>query len=90
MDKREMINFLEDKKTYEKVLDILKSLDTSDNKNFDSEVEDLIAGGSVANTIYHLLNKERSPKPIVNDIDIFSMEVNEDIFFRNHSDEHFY
>ena len=89
MDKKEIINFLEDRKTYEKVLDILKSLDTSENKNFDSEVEDLIAGGWVANTIYHLLNKERSPKPIINDIDVFSMEVNNDIFFRNHTDENF-
>ena len=89
MGKKEIINFLEDRKTYEKVLDILKSLDTSENKNFDSEVEDLIAGGSVANTIYHLLNKERSPKPVINDIDLFSMEVNNDIFFRNHTDEHF-
>lgn len=89
MDKKEIINFIEDKKTYDKVLGILKSLDTSENKNFDSEVEDLIAGGSVANTIYHLLYKERSPKPIINDIDLFSMEVNDDIFFWNHTDEHF-
>ena len=89
MNKREIINFLEDKKTYEKVLDILRPLDNSDNKNFGSEVEDLIAGGSVANTIYHLLYKERSPQPIINDIDVFSMEVNNDIFFRTPTDEHF-
>ena len=89
MNRNETTKFLEDKKTYKKVLGILESVSTSEGFGFESELVDLIAGGSVANTIYHLLNKERSPKPIINDIDVFSMEENNDIFFRNHSEEHF-
>ena len=76
MNRKEVIDFLDNKETYNKVLDIIKDeCRKNDVRLNDYSIESYIAGGAVANTVHNLINKDkptyRNTKPIINDIDLF-------------------
>lgn len=72
MDKKEIINFLKNKKTYKQVLGLIEDLSQKNGVSLkDYPQEYFLAGGAVANTIYYLLNKDKIDGPIINDIDLF-------------------
>ena len=72
MNRKELIKFLNSGETYNKVLDIINRKLQSDGVGVDDyPMHYFIAGGSVANTIYHLLNEGKFKEPIINDIDLF-------------------
>lgn len=72
MNKKEIINFLSKKETYDKVLELVNDVcRLNDTHLSDYPLHYFLAGGSVANTIYYLLNKEKFDKPVINDVDLF-------------------
>ncbi len=72
MNRKELIKFLNSGETYNTVLDIINSKLQSNGVGVDDyPVHYFMAGGSVANTIYHLLNEGKFKEPIINDIDLF-------------------
>jgi hypothetical protein len=76
MNRKEVIEFLDNIETYNKVLNIIKDeCRKNDVRLNDYSIESYIAGGAVANTIHNLINKDkpnyRNTKPIINDIDLF-------------------
>lgn len=72
MNRKELIKFLNSGETYKKVLDIINLKLQSNGVGVDDyPVHYFMAGGSVANTIYHLLNEDKFKEPIINDIDLF-------------------
>jgi len=73
MNRKELIKFLNSEETYNKVLGIINHKLQVDGVGVDDyPMHYFMAGGSVANTIYYLLNKEKFQEPIINDIDLFS------------------
>jgi hypothetical protein len=80
MNRKEIIQFLEKEETYNQVLEIIKNECHNSGTHFDIYPKEyFLAGGSVANTIYYLLNKEKFDKPVINDVDLF---------YFNHKKEH--
>lgn len=72
MNRKEIIKFLNDGGTYNKVLEIINhKLQTNGVGVDDFPVHYFMAGGSIANTIYYLLNEGKFKEPIINDIDLF-------------------
>lgn len=70
MDRKKIIKFLEKEETYNFVLNTIDSECQKNGTHLDAYPQEyFLAGGSVANTIHHLLNK--TEKPIINDIDLF-------------------
>jgi len=82
MKRSEIINFLNSQEIFDKVLGIIshKALDEGSVID-DYPLDYFIAGGSVANTIYHLLNPDKFDKPIINDVDLFSFTINNIFYF---------
>jgi hypothetical protein len=79
MNKQEIIDFLNSDETYNKVLELINNECQLDGTHINAyPPEYFIAGGSVANTIYFLLNKHKFQKPVINDVDFFSFEENVD------------
>jgi hypothetical protein len=66
MDRKEVIQFLESKETYDKVMGLLNNKCGDFN---DYPEEYFMAGGAVANTLHFLLRGGN--QPIINDIDLF-------------------
>lgn len=72
MNRKELIKFLNSGETYSKVLGIINhKLQEKGVGVNDYPVHYFMAGGSVANTIYHILNEGKFKEPIINDIDLF-------------------
>lgn len=72
MEKQQILDFLNSEQTYNEVLSILNQFVIDNNSDLNQFSDDYyIAGGSVANTIYYLLNKHKFEKPVINDIDLF-------------------
>jgi hypothetical protein len=74
MNKDKIVEFLNDKNTYNTIMGILDyKLVLNNNKETltDYPTHSFIAGGAIANTIYYLLNKNKFDSPIINDIDLF-------------------
>jgi hypothetical protein len=72
MDKKSLIQFLEKRETYNKVLEIIENeCQISGTRLDDFPLDYFIAGGAVANTIHYLLHKEEFDKPVINDVDLF-------------------
>jgi hypothetical protein len=88
MGKKEIVNFLNNKKTYKQVLDLIECLCQKDGVSLkDYPQEYFLAGGAVANTIYYLLNKDKIDDPIINDIDLFFFNhVNEQNWSHNNTE----
>ena len=82
MNKQEIIDFLNSEETYNKVFELINDECQSNGTHLNAHpLEHFIAGGSVANTIYFLLNKHKFDKPVINDVDFFCFEEN----LNNHS-----
>lgn len=78
MIKKEILNFLNNKNTYDKVLNIIEGECQSNGTTlYDYDEEVFLSGGAVANTIYYLLNQGRLDKPVINDVDLFYFNKNE-------------
>lgn len=72
MNRKELIKFLNSGETYNKVLEIInRKLRKNGVAVGDYPTHYFMAGGSVANTIYYLLNNEKFEEPVINDIDLF-------------------
>ena len=72
MNRKELIKFLNSEKTFNEVLGIINhKLQKNGVVVGDYPMHYFIAGGSIANTIYYLLNKEKFEEPVINDIDMF-------------------
>lgn len=79
MNRKEVIQFLERKETYNQVIDIIETECRKNGTQLNAYSEDyFMAGGAVANTLHHLVFK--SEKPIINDVDLF--------YFRHQTDPH--
>ena len=76
MNRKEVIDFLNNEETYNKVFNTIKDECHKNDVHLDDYSQDsYIAGGAVANTIHHFLNKNRpsykNTRPVINDIDLF-------------------
>ena len=76
MNRKEVIEFLDNRETYNKVLNIITDECHNNGVHLgDYSEQSYIAGGAVANTIHNLINKDKptynNTKPIINDIDLF-------------------
>jgi len=84
MNRKKIIEFLNSNETYNKVLNIVNhECDIHGDRVGDYPLDCFIAGGSITNTIHHLINKGRptykNKKPVINDIDIFSFNRRTDL-----------
>jgi hypothetical protein len=73
MSREEIIKFLNNEETFNRVLGIINH--ESENRGCgvgDYPMHYFMAGGSIANTIYYLLNKSKFDAPVINDIDLFN------------------
>jgi len=85
MNKEQIIKILESKETFDEILNIINKESEIRGCNInDYPSHYFMAGGSVANTIHYLLNKERIEKPVINDIDLFnfSHNINDFLFYQ--------
>jgi hypothetical protein len=75
MTKTEIIDFLDNKETYNKVLSIIEGECTNNGTThlLDYDIDDFICGGSIANTLYFLLDPQNRGL-IINDVDIFLLK----------------
>ncbi len=76
MNRKEVIEFLDNRETYNNVLNIITDECHNNGVHLgDYSEQSYIAGGAVANTIHNLINKDRptycNTKPVINDIDLF-------------------
>lgn len=74
MNKKNIIDFLNSDQTYEQVYSMIENKLGCDGDNLnDNPITDFIAGGSVSNTIFYLLNKNKFSgyESLINDIDLF-------------------
>ena len=76
MNRKEVIEFLDNRETYNKVLNIITDECHNNGVHLgDYSEQSYIAGGAVANTIHNLINKDKptynNTKSIINDIDLF-------------------
>jgi hypothetical protein len=87
MNRKEIIQFLEKEETYNQVLGIIKNECHNSGTHFDIYPNEyFLAGGSVANTIYYLLNKEKFDKPVINDVDLFYFNHRKELYWNlNHN-----
>jgi len=85
MTRTEIIEFLDSKETYNKVLEIIQ--DKGGDELSHQPLGGFIAGGSVANTIHHILNN--TTKPVINDIDVFCIYNISDLWFLQFNENSF-
>lgn len=75
MVRTEIIEFLNNQETYDKVLDIINNECQKNDTHINFHpIEDFLCGGAVANTLHSLI---RGGEPVINDIDLFRFEHSE-------------
>jgi hypothetical protein len=81
MRREEIIKFLKSEETFNQVLGIINHESESRGCGIgDYPMHYFMAGGSVANTIYYLLNKSKFDVPVINDIDLFNFSHNNNYY----------
>jgi len=85
MTRTEIIDFLNSKETYDRVLEIIQ--DKGGDELSHQPLYGFIAGGSIANTIHHILNN--TVQPVINDIDVFCLDNSESLYFHQIGENNF-
>jgi hypothetical protein len=81
MSREEIIEFLNSDEAFNQVLGIINHESHVRGCGIDDyPMHYFIAGGSIANTIYYLLNKSKFEKPVINDIDLFNFSYTDSYY----------